>query len=873
MIPFLSKQPRLMRYHFYPLGFVPSRGLSLVPACVLVCWIALGWFLAVPTLAACGGTIRFQDKDAKNADLLGSDPRPIIDREPFDRLSFNTGQSYDVFPLDAPPPEQRPKRGKLIFKLLDEPDGTVSYAAPWNAVAEIKSFAEIILETAKALEARGDLGEAYRYYNYLLTHPQFEGKRPDVDRFTILVRDAGTSLMANEYWDALVCFEELKANFPAKRFSLPEDIKTAGGGIEFCFSKILAQKYEQKLYRQIREFLASGIQRHPRELTEMRDQWTKRIQDDALELVDELEAALERQQPVLAQDLFRSMMDIAPDLPQAEQFRSMILQRYPMVIVGVDQLPPVRDTRLIESWAARRTGSLVRSQLMEFQRQDEDGGVYRFAHGRMESTGEEGADFRLRLQNEEEWENIPPTTSAELARLLETAAIEGNDSFHPLWARVLESIEVEDPQTVHVRLRYPFLLPAALLQLPFMPSNLPTSDGPYQVDKVEAERVLYRPNQPNPNFVAKENSSSTSVQRPLLLEREITDATRASDLLLSGSIDVLDRVFPTELMKLQRDPNIQVRRYQIPSVHWLIPNLRNDWVSNPLFRRGLLYGIDRQKLVRQVMTNDQPLDGFEVISGPFPVGITESDPLMYANNFKIRPVPFNKDLGQVFIQMAAAQIYAMNLRKAEMERKAAIARGDISEDDSIVQETPKTKTVIGEDGQEKEVDIEVPLPKPPEMVLVHPKGTQAATICSFVARYWGSIGVKVKLRELPEGQYFPAEDDDDYDFVFVECTMQEPLVDARRIFGQTGLVKTIDASVEQSLDRIDRVRNWQAAGSSLRNLHEKVYNEMTILPLWQVPQYYAYRSNVRNLGFDINSLYQNVEQWRVELGEPAEDSP
>jgi len=155
------------------------------------------------------------------------------------------------------------------------------------------------------------------------------------------------------------------------------------------------------------------------------------------------------------------------------------------------------------------------------------------------------------------------------------------------------------------------------------------------------------------------------------------------------------------------------------------------------------------------------------------------------------------------------------------------------------------------------------LPQPPELILAYPKGATPETICGFVARNWGAIGVKVKLRELPEGLVMPP--DDDYDFVFVECTMQEPLVDARRIFGQTGLVKNVNSSVEHALDRIDRVRNWQGAGAALRNLHEKVYNETTILPLWQVPQYYAFRSDVRNLGFDLNTLYQNVEEWRIEV--------
>ncbi len=646
----------------------------------------------------------------------------------------------------------------------------------------------------------------------------------------------------------------MKEKFTGKRFSLPGEIKTASQGIEFCFSKIVDQKYSEQRYRQIRDLLKSGVTRHPSELQTLDQQWTDKIQQDALKQLGALQEALDQKQPVLAQDLLRQMLEIAPDLPQAVELRRMILERYPMVIVGVDQLPAVRDARLIESWASRRTGTLVRSQLMEFQRQDEDGGVYRFAHGRMEPTGEEGAAFKLVLQNEDQWESIPPVTSMQLAALLSDAATKGNDSYHPLWARILETVEVQNPETVQVNLRYPFLLPSALLQLPFMPSNLAGSDGPYAIDRKEEERVLYRPNNPNPAF------SGELQTRPLLLEKSIGDASRGSEMLQSGAIDVLDRVFPGELIKLQRDPEIEVRRYQIPSVHWLIPNLRNDWVKNQVFRRGLIYAIDRQRLVRQVMTNDQPLDGFEVISGPFPVGMDESDPLMYANNFKVKPVPYSSDLGKVFVQMAASQIQALTRRKAEIATKAAIARGEITADQSSVTT----------DGEAEESIETPPLPEPPEIVLVYPKGTQAETICAFIARYWGSAGVKTKLRELPEGQFFP--EDDDYDFVFVECTMQEPLVDARRIFGQTGLVKTIDASVEQALDRIDRVRNWQAAGASLRNLHEKVYNEVTILPLWQVPQYYAYRSSVRNIGFDINTIYQNVEQWRIELEEPtAED--
>ncbi|MBL8888630.1 MAG: hypothetical protein JNL67_01540 [Planctomycetaceae bacterium] len=804
-------------------------------------------------------------------DYFKYDSRPIIDRDPFDLLIFSNGQSYEIMPLNLPLGEALPRRGKILFKLLEEPDGTITYAAPWNMVAEVRSFASIALEVAKRLEAKNDLSEAYRYYNYLLSHPMFEGRRPQIDLFEILVRDAGSALMEESYWDALICFEELKSKFSGRRFNLGDNIKTSSEGIQFCTARLVEEKYQQKLYRQVRDLLGTISERHARETEELKQEWTSRIQQDALVHLDSLNEALSQGDPVLAQDRLRVMLDIAPDLPQAVELRRTIIDKYPMIIVGVDQLPTLRDPRIIESWASRRTGKLVRKLLMDFVRQDEDGGVYRFEHGSIDALGEEGQDYRFRLRMDDP--ESPKLSSVQLARMLEQVATPGHNYFHPVWARALRSVEVENTERIRFRLNYPYLLPTALLQVPFLPTDLEGSDGPYAVLRSEPERVLYTPNTVSVSANSDSMASTTDQGRPLLVEKLQADPTRGTELLISGSIDVLDRVFPGELLRLQKTEGIEVRRYQIPSVHWLIPNPRNDWTKNQAFRRGLLYAIDREKLVRQVLTNDQELDGYQVISGPFPVGMDESDPLMYANNFKIRPVPYSQDLAAVFVQMAASQIQALNRRIEEARIRAAVARGDMTDEQAALAQAalgppPSEADTPAEGDNPKPTDEQTSppakeLPKPPELILAYPKGAQPETICGFVARSWGSIGIKVKLRELPEGLVMPP--DNDYDFVFVECTMQEPLVDARRIFGQTGLVKEINSSVEHALDRIDRVKTWQAAGSALRNLHEKVYNETTILPLWQVPQYYAFRSDVRNVGFDLNSIYQNVEQWRIEL--------
>lgn len=803
-----------------------------------------------------------------SAQALEKDPRPLIDREPFQVIVFATGQSYEIEPLPLKvynPELPLPKRGKFGFQLLDEADPSFVFVAPWNRVSEIKTFATLILEEAKRLEKSDEtLAEAYRFYNYLLYHPQFEGNRPEIDLFPILVRDAVASAKASEWFDALVCFEELKRSFPGKRFSGLGEIKTASNGITACYRNILDAMYEGRgerhVYQQMRRVLATGMERHRRELEELNEKWVEVMNRDALQYLAELEQAVKANQPVEAQDTLRKMKDVSPNLPQLPEFEKQVRTQFPMVIVGVSELPPVADPRIIESWPARRTGTLLRSQLTRFVRQDENGGIYDFPYGRIQMVGENNDQLEIRLSDPEQWKGIPDVTSIQIARLLEAAATPGQDFYHPLWHRILDSVEVKDPRTIKVQLRYSFLLPTSLLQIPLLSTQeASASDGPYEVEKRRDDgRVLYRPN----SLYAGE----TADQQPRILERRVLDASQATQMLQSGAIDILERVYPGEIPKLQRDPEIEVRRYQIPTVHWLIPNLRRpgeeltesaEWVNNPLFRKGLLYAIDRDKLVNNILTNEQPLDGYEVISGPFPVGIDESDPLMYANNFRIKSVPHNRDLGRVFIDMTASQIKAVRKRKEEAERKERIKNGEVVE----------VEAQIDPDANPDEV-IVIPLPKPPKLILAHPRDAQAETICAFVVRYWKTIGIEAELRELPAGQYMPP--DDKWDFVFTECSMQEPLVDARRIFGQTGLIKTIDASVEQALDRIDRVRNWQAAGSSLRNLHEKVYNEVTILPLWQVPQYYAYRPSVRNIGFEINTLYQNAARWRTDVS--VEDS-
>jgi len=777
------------------------------------------------------------------------DPRPIIDREPYFRLTFTNDQSVLIDPIDIAKAKKIPTIGSLVFELMAEPSSEYKYVVKWRNVSKVETFGQIVLQEANRLRKAGKITESIRYFMFLKNHPMFDGDRPEMDFFPILLLDTKQTLRSRDYVAALACFQELKRSYPARFLNINQQVKTSDDGLRFCYEKILQDELKKKLYVVVRRRIAHMNLLYPKITKELYDQYIEKMRDEARKGLSRLRGAIASGKPLLAQDALRDMLAIAPDLPEAQELKKQIHDKFPMIMVGVNQHGTTSDPRKIEDWAARRVGQIIRRSVVEFQRQDDDGGIYDCPIGRIEAVGDDGVELRLDLNQNNSEKSVPDISAVDIAFVLENAVNPESSSFHPLWARVLDSVEVENPTSVTIRLRYPFLIPKSLLQHTFANVESAKSDGPLQFDfedKGSARRVF----KPNTMF-------RTETNQPSVVENKIPDTSKATRMLIEGGLDVIDQVHPGELNRLKANPDIVVRRYQIPSVHWLVPNFRNDWVSNPVFRRALLYGIDRKRIVEDVLTGGKDVDGYDVISGPFPVGMSETDPLMYANNFRLRPLPFNRDLSRVFLKMSAKQVKGMQERRARLSGQAP---------PSLPKAAPQNVDITDPNAKVKEEE-EV-LPEPPEIVLAYPGNLQAHSICTLIQQQWKTIGVKTKLVRLKDGEVIPK--DNDYDFVFVEITMQEPLVDARRIFGRHGIVKTVDANVEQSLNYIDQVKNWQAAGSGLRRLHTQVYNKLSILPLWQVPQYYAHRPNVRNMGFEINSLYQNVGNWRydIDAGKP-----
>ncbi len=117
----------------------------------------------------------------------------------------------------------------------------------------------------------------------------------------------------------------------------------------------------------------------------------------------------------------------------------------------------------------------------------------------------------------------------------------------------------------------------------------------------------------------------------------------------------------------------------------------------------------------------------------------------------------------------------------------------------------------------------------------------------------------MKLVEVSPEQPPPPE----YDFLYVEAAIWEPEIDVIRLIANLIPERQfLSPQVELALAILGSSADWPTLGQRLRDLHHWVYDDLSVLPLWQLMDFYAYRSGIKGLGEPRVSLYQNVETWQ-----------
>lgn len=744
---------------------------------------------------------------------------PLYLQEPHDLIVVKGKgkQSHKILPVALPNrkvPEVRSPNATIIVRFLDDPNN--EYDIQWRHIDDLVLFEYRVLAEANQLVTAGKFDEAFEQFTFLRqAYPTLEPLQPALEGF--LQGEARREVDRKHPRAALSLLNDLHALNPS-RTGLADDLAAA--------MEPLVDEYLRKDdVRSARTLIAGFIGKYPNHAAVRR--WRERFAKEADERVAAANKAIAEKRWSDARRDARAAVGRRPDLAAARDVFTQLGDRDTEVNCIVRSPPRTRVSLVAVEWmmsaAVRRDNRLLQRSLIELTGITANGGAYLPLVGTLDKSDSGRIIWQLATDG--------PVTGYDLARRLLSLTDSRGGAFSPAWSSVVAGIEVRNVFEVNTELKFPHLLPEALLNTPLNATgdslHPPGAEitQPYIVARQSPTSVDY---QAFAGYRQRQEQSPIEIRQTWMANEQ--DATAA---MLREDADVMDHVDPWELPDWRSRSEFAVEPYRVPTVHALVFNRFTPLTQSRSFRRALDYGLDRQKILDQLILRGNKAAGCEVISGPFPRGLSADDPLGYAVNPLIKPRPYDPELAATLIAVSQ----------------------------------PAADSTVATDSAGDSTEVRESALRP--LKLVHPSTPVARLAARAIERSWHALGVAVDLVELPPGEVGLGTT---FDVLYVEALVTEPLVDSQ-IFFAPGGVASGRPYVSQAVEQLARVTDWTEARRVLRQIHQLVHDEVAVLPLWQLSDHYVRNRRLENLGNRPLSLYQNVEQWRITPRLPsAEDT-
>jgi ABC-type transport system substrate-binding protein len=777
----------------------PLIGRRLLSAVVpIVLWTVLPLAIVCAQSANYGRTEKPEDPGLE-----------LLQQEPHDLLFFSEesgGGWVKAVLLDFPgrKPPANPT-GQLSFQIIGL-EGK-EFVANWSDIVRVDLWEVRLEREARERIKNGDFVSAYPYLSTLLRDfPQRDGL--GALRREFLWNDAVARAKTGQVAPTLAMLEELR------RFAPDYRSDAVIGAIDRVTDRLMADLVQSGELDLAQRVFARLEQDLKNDRLDSITKWNAEFLKMAQAKQDQALAAVEAKDYRAARMLARESVYLKPSIEGGKELIRKIDAIYPLVRVGVLQTAKVLEPTRLDNWGARRSGRLIYRTLFEMEGAGPEGGEYDFIFGDVESSPDR-MQFELNLDTGRLPEPLNQVRVQLLADVIADRARESSPTYFAPWAAAVKTVGMNGPKQVKFNLRRPNVLPVSLLQVPvdgsWFGGEVGSPTGEYRRESIEDDRVRYVLSGP----------PITPTQPREIVEIRCESAAQGVNLLLQGEIDVLDQLFPADAVRLRKNKTVRVFNYPLPTIHMLVPCSDHPYLSQRTFRRALVYGTNREDILQGELLEGLETVGCRILSGPFPAGSQQNDPLAYAYDQNIAPRPYEPPLARLLIAMNANQM------KGAAERSKA--------------EVPELKPIR----------------------IAFPPDNMSRVACEAIKSQWELLELPVQLVELPIGSTFPEPDEDIADLVYVSAAVWEPVIDARRVLGPEGIAASDDQLIGLGLRRIEEARNWREVRTALVNLHAIAHHELPVIPLWQMVDSYAYRRELVGVGSDIVSLYQNAGKWRL----------
>ncbi len=754
---------------------------------------------------------------------------PIIDRTPFDRIilnSANKNAEIEVVLLDLPKrrlPNPLPQSGTLEVKRLSQP--STIYEVMWSTIERVELYEQMVLAEAIELSQKNDTLAAFRSFSFLHQHyPNLPGLDEASERY--VYREALNAFSNNSYSEGLAILLTL--------YDLNSEYQGLESAVGSVSDKLISKHLKERDFAAARGVLDMLKQSFPSLQLSNVAVWEGRFEKGAARQLSLGREAIASQEYEKARLAIGRALDILPGVAGAQQILEELNRLSPRTVVGVSQLVPNPENANTLVWPQARIKQLIDPNLIQMVGFGTEGGIYQSQWATLEP---DDAGLRLDIA-------LSPAalaigfTPEQIALEILALSSPASSRYAIDFADAFDHVTIEQGYRVGVHWRRPHVRPEALLRLPLEGATAgdlragiyraTPSANPEQVDEIIYESV---------------GASPGDDQAPRIIERVFDTEEQALASLRSGEIDAIDQLAPWDADQLKSSRNVVVDTYRLPTVHVLRLNFENPLLKSREFRRALAYGIDRERIISDVLLGGKNRPGFRILSGPLPAGTSFTDPVGYAYNQQLLARPYEPRLSAVLATVA---------KNALAKKQAAASQKEAPEESN-------------EGDSEEESNDESQEPEKPKMAplrLVYPPDSLSRTCCQTIKLQLSALGVPIELVELPRTSSALPED---YDLAYTQLAFREPLVDARRLLGPQGLAGSCSSSMNLALQSVDRASNWKEARDRLYEVHQVAHNDLPVIPLWQTVDSFAYHKSLRGIEKDTVSLYQNLGQWQTSL--------
>lgn len=552
-----------------------------------------------------------------------------------------------------------------------------------------------------------------------------------------------------------------------------------------------------------------------------------RLQRQARALFVKAEA-LKEKDPDGALKLFQQAEMIWPRLAGLQDAQLTLKQAYPILRVGVRDLP----VYLAPTHATLESEKLAVELLFE--------GLVKATRGasglRYEPALAEGPPKMMALGRQFKiapgtyWSNGEPVTAMDVrhtVRLLKNPKWAG---CNPALAKMLDDVQVGgEVSRVSVTLKQGFVDPLSLMTFKVLPAvpwpedslgpeddekfaKAPVGSGPYQYRGPGQNRggrataVFVA----NPNYGTRPGRGGQPSIREIQMIQS-PESLWAKDLK-DGVIDVLTDVPSAALKDLQEKvPDVTVVTQPTRRIHFLAVNHRRSVFQGQAgqdLRVALAHAINRKELLDKHFRKGVGPNVHHELTGPFPAGSWACDPGRTYN-----PVQ--------------ARLAAANLKNVELELK-------FSTEDASVRAVLVDLCSAVETALEGKVKIALKGVTPREL----------KSDVEVAPRY-----------DLAYYSYdFPSD-------AFWLWPLFDP--DGTGAKGTNYMGYANDGRVEQLFRDLNAHRDFRKLRDAAHTLHGELFNKMPLIPLWQLDRHVVLSKTVQAPSFDPLLIFADIEKWRL----------